>query len=211
MRSTFNTLTLALMPIAIVLNITIGALISYFNRISPVIKIPLYLDSIGTILAGVLAGPVAGGLTGALSNILWSFILADPVIIWFAPVAFVIGVLAGLFGYYSWMRKIQMALLGGLVTGIVAAVMSAPIATYVYGGITGGGTDFLVAAFQSFMDSTLGAVAAQGIFSDPPDKMISYLLVFLILKGLPRRLLVRFPQGEKTASPHRRPLIGHVD
>jgi energy-coupling factor transport system substrate-specific component len=204
MRSAFNTLTLALMPIAIVLNIAIGYLVT-------TLKLPLYLDSIGTVLVGALAGPLAGGLTGFLSNIVWSLMLSDPVILWFAPVALIIGVLAGVVGARSWLRRLPTTLLAGLLTGLVAALVSAPIAAYVFGGVTGGGTDLLVAAFQNFTQSIITANLLQGVVSDPLDKVISFLVVFLILKGLPRRLLVRFPQGDKSAPPHRKPLIGHID
>ena len=60
----FNTITLVMIPVAIAINIAIGQLIY-------TLKIPLYLDSIGTILVGVLAGPWAGALTGLLSNLIW--------------------------------------------------------------------------------------------------------------------------------------------
>ncbi|MGH2543457.1 MAG: histidine kinase, partial [Ardenticatenaceae bacterium] len=81
----------------------------------------------------------------------------------------------------------------------------------VFGGVTGAGTDLLVATFQNFTNSILSANLLQGAVSDPLDKIISYLVVFLILRSLPRRLLVRFPQGERSAEPHRRPLIGRVE
>ena len=42
------------------------------------LKIPIYLDSIGTVLVGVLAGPIAGAATGALTNILWSYVVPPP-------------------------------------------------------------------------------------------------------------------------------------
>ena len=50
----FTTRTLMLMPIAIALNIILG------QTVAAALKIPIYLDSIGTILVGVLAGPLAG-------------------------------------------------------------------------------------------------------------------------------------------------------
>ncbi len=65
--SQFDTRTLVLMPIAIALNIILG------QTVAAAIKLPIYLDSIGTILVGVLAGPLAGALTGLLSNLLWTF------------------------------------------------------------------------------------------------------------------------------------------
>ena len=46
------------MPVAIAINIVLG------YTVQNVLKLPIYLDSIGTILVGVLAGPLAGALTG---------------------------------------------------------------------------------------------------------------------------------------------------
>ena len=51
------------------------------------------------MLVGVLAGPWAGALTGLLSNLIWSFLPipggAGPIAAFFAPVAAVIGLMAG--------------------------------------------------------------------------------------------------------------------
>ena len=87
-----STAVLALMPVAIAINIAIGSLVV-------ALELPIYLDSIGTILVGVLAGPWAGALTGLLSNLIWSILPSPagpgPVIAFFAPVAAVIGLIAG--------------------------------------------------------------------------------------------------------------------
>jgi energy-coupling factor transport system substrate-specific component len=87
-----STSTLSLMPVAIAINIAVGA-------IAVALRVPIYLDSIGTVLVGVLAGPWAGALTGLLSNLIWSILPvpggAGPTIAFFAPVAGVIGLMAG--------------------------------------------------------------------------------------------------------------------
>ncbi|HKG53288.1 MAG TPA: hypothetical protein VKB04_03430, partial [Anaerolineales bacterium] len=62
--SNFNTMTWVLIPVAIAINITIG-------QIVVLLKLPVYLDSIGTVLVAVLCGPWAGAVTGALSNTIW--------------------------------------------------------------------------------------------------------------------------------------------
>ena len=55
------TRTLVLIPASIAINIALG------STVQQVLKLPIYLDSVGTVLTGVLAGPIAGLLTGAFA------------------------------------------------------------------------------------------------------------------------------------------------
>ena len=80
------------MAVAIAINIAVGSIVF-------ALRLPIYLDSIGTMLVGALAGPWAGALTGILSNLIWSILPipggAGPTAAFFAPVAGVIGLMAG--------------------------------------------------------------------------------------------------------------------
>ncbi len=181
----FNTLTLVLIPVALAINVAVGQLVY-------ALKLPLYLDSIGTVLAGVLAGPWAGAVTGFLSNSIWTLMGWYPQAIAWAGVAAIIGIMASAFGRAGWVHTWWKAILAGLITGLVAAILSAPIAAYVFGGVTGSGTDVLVAIARSAGLDALGANIAQGTMSDPLDKMITYLIVFGVLRALPARFLARF-------------------
>jgi uncharacterized membrane protein YidH (DUF202 family) len=279
----FDTRTIVLIPIAIAINIILG------QTVAAALKVPIYLDSIGTILVGVLAGPLAGALTGALANLIWTYILPAPFHSDYAAPFFIvaveIGLLAGIFGrlgffrsrpntppdrlaigalvvvvivavigiygflpFYSnselnifeftffappaegvtapntifvilgWLVALLLvgALVGliallvvrrdlgaayvfvaGLVCGIISAIISFPIASLVFGGVTGSGTDLLVAAFQQAGDDLSTAVLKQGLLSDPIDKTITFFVVFAILGALSRRFVARFPQGEE--------------
>jgi hypothetical protein len=265
----FSTRVLVLMPIAIAINIAIG------YTVQSVLKLPIYLDSIGTILVGVLAGPLAGALTGILSNLIWQYApgIGGGTIGPFAITAGVIGLLAGLWGrlgvyrprpasgqqlilaalvaaavvvvivlpilnnpaytdpniggYPDWVytAAIVIAVIvalvvagfiyfrrdlaglwvagAGLVTGIVAALVSAPIAAIAFGGVTGSGTDLIVAALRQGGSDVLQASLGQGLFSDPIDKTITSFVVFIILAGLSSRVVARFPNGGRlvTAAP----------
>ena len=90
----FSTRVIVLIPIAIAINIVLG------YTVQTVLKLPIYLDSIGTILVGVLAGPLAGAATGALSNLIWQYApgIGGGTIGPFAITAAVIGLLAGIWG-----------------------------------------------------------------------------------------------------------------
>jgi energy-coupling factor transport system substrate-specific component len=189
LKKDFTTVTIALMVVALAINIVVGTLVFQ-------LKVPfVYLDSIGTILVGLVAGPWAGLLTGVLSNLLWG-LLGNPGYVPYAPVAGVIGLMAGWFGGLGWFKRWWKWLLGGLITGLVAALLSAPITAYVYGGVTGAGTDLLTAMFRATGASIMEAALGQGLITDLIDKTLSFFIVWLIIKGLPVRLLARFPRAE---------------
>jgi energy-coupling factor transport system substrate-specific component len=185
LKREFPTMTLVMIPVAIAINIAVG-------QLALAVKIPLYLDSIGTVLVGVLAGPWAGALTGFLSNLIWTITGWYTPAIAFAGVAAIIGALAGVFGRAGWVGVWWKAVLAGLLTGLTAAIISAPVATYVFGGVMGSGTDAIVALARSVGLDSLGANIAQGTFSDPMDKTVTYLVIFLVLRALPQRFLARF-------------------
>lgn len=193
LRQSFTTTTLVLIPVAIGINIAVGQLIY-------TLKIPLYLDAIGTILVGVLAGPWAGALTGLLSNLIWGLTVLNPTYAPFASVGAVIVLLAGLVSEAGWFRAWWKALIAGVLTGLVAAVLSAPIAAYVFGGVTGSGTDAVTAFFRGIGLGILPSSFAQGVSSDPLDKAISFLVVWLIVRALPMRFVARFPRAQDLAS-----------
>ena len=188
-KKDFSTLTLVMIPVAIAINIAVGQLIF-------TLKIPIYLDSIGTVLVGVLAGPWAGAVTGLLSNLIWGLTGLNVTYAPFATVAAVIGALAGLFSDAGWLRAWWKVILAGLITGLIAAILSAPISAYVFGGVTGAGTDVVVAIFRGMGLNVLPASFAQGVSSDPLDKATSFLVVWLIVQALPLRFIMRFPRAE---------------
>lgn len=185
LRKEFTTFSIVLIAVGIGLNIGMG-------QVPRLVGLPLYLDSIGTVLVGVLVGPWAGALTGFLANVVWTLTGLFPQAIAWAGVAAIIGVLASVFARSGWFQLWWRALVAGLITGVVAAVLSAPIAAYVFGGVTGAGTDLVVGMFRAAGLDMLGANMAQGVFSDPLDKAVTFVLVWAVLQALPERFKARF-------------------
>lgn len=179
------TTTIAMIPVAIALNIVVGQLVV-------VLTLPVYLDSIGTVLISALAGPAAGVVTGILTNVIWGLILS-PSALPFAVVQVVIGLMAGYAARWGMFRRVWLAPIAGVATGVVAAMISAPIAAFVFGGVTNPGTGALVGMFQAWGNSLLASTTFQGLLSDPLDKLLSFTVVVLILTALPPRFLQRFP------------------
>jgi hypothetical protein len=264
----FDTRTIVLIPIAMAINIVLG------QTVASVLKVPIYMDSIGTILVGVLAGPIAGAATGVLTNLIWQYapgVGPGSNIGPFAITAGVIGLMAGLWGwvgvyrprpssgaplylaaaigagvvvllawriytspayadpvngYPSWVYAAIVGIgaiaaftiaafvfvrrdmagawvaVAGAITGIVAAIVSAPIAAVVYEGVTGSGTDFIVLALRQGGQDVYNASLGQGLFSDPIDKTITSFVVFIVLASMSRRFIARFPMGERAIGPY---------
>ena len=85
--------------------------------------------------------------------------------------------------------------MAGLITGAIAALVSAPITAYIQQGASGGGTVALREVLASTSDNLLQAVTLQGFVSDPLDKALSFLAVFVLLRVLPRSILDRFTEA----------------
>jgi energy-coupling factor transport system substrate-specific component len=85
-RRQFTSQSLVLIAIAVAINMIGGQLISLLN--SHLSRFDRHLNQRG------LLGPVIGMLTGLLTNLLWG-LLTDPIAAAFAPVAMVIGLVAG--------------------------------------------------------------------------------------------------------------------
>ncbi|AHH95375.1 hypothetical protein GCM10010174_58890 [Kutzneria viridogrisea] len=180
-----STSAVALVPVAIAINIVVG-------QLALATGIPLYLDSIGIVLVGVLAGPAAGAATGALTCVIWGLTI-NPTIMPFAVTAAEIGTLAGLAAMVGAFRRPWWAALSGLLTGIVSALVSSPISAFVYGGATtSAGTTAVVGVFQAYGNTLLASTTLQGLISDPLDKTVTFSLTFLILLALPARFRQRF-------------------
>ena len=173
----------SMIPVALVLNIVVGQIIGS-------VGIPLYLDSTGTVLVAALAGPWAGIATGVLSSLVWSAFTPS---VWpFAATSAAVGGLAGVAIKYGALKNIATVLLSGAVIGIVVGMLAAPVAAFVYGGTAGVGTGAVVLLLREMGHSLLQSVTLQSFISDPLDKALVMLLVWLVLKSLPKRTLAAF-------------------
>ncbi|MDQ2767875.1 MAG: ECF transporter S component [Gemmatimonadota bacterium] len=180
-----STLALALIPRAVALNLALGAVVG-------ALKLPVYLDSVGTILVAALAGPWAGIVTGIVSNSVLGM-LVSPALFAFIPVAIVIGWLAGVAGRLGAFGSLVGSVAAGLVIGIAAALISAVIVIALMGGLTASGTGILTIAIRAMFGVSVDSAAKiAAVVTDALDKPLSCVLVYLVLERLPRRLRARF-------------------
>lgn len=192
LKEDFTTTTIVLIAIAIVINMAVGQMVS-------MLKLPIFLDSIGTILVGLLAGPIAGGLTGLLTNLIWGMI-TSPVAAAFSPVALAIGVAAGLCARYGLFKTWWMAIIAGVIITFFNAVVAVPIRLYMFGGITGSGADFVTSYMLALGKDLFGSVVVTVFTSNLVDKVVTALIAWAIVKALPERATDRMPSAKYVVS-----------
>ena len=193
---------LPFIALCVALNLTVG-------QITAALKLPVYLDSVGTVLLAVLSGPVSAIVAGSFANLLASA-MGNPPMMFFIPVVIVIGGFASLVARLGAFKVWYFVLAGGICQGILGAIVSAPISAYVFGGVTMGAADFMVMLFRSSGFSLFESTLRQGLIMDPIDKTITFLVVYALIKNLPDRLLYRFP-GVSNIKPAKSNLDRNLD
>ena len=199
-----------LMAIALcaALNFSIGSIVY-------LVKLPIYLDSIGTILCALLLAPdrragfVCAWISGALSLVL-SAILINPFVPWFE----LTDVAIALFSAFAISQAAETfrarplptltftlkVLLYGVLTGIIAAIVSAPVVVYLFGGVTGSGSAFLVALFLKSGQQLMSAAILSGLSAEPIDKTLQVLFAALLYRATPGDFIAMLQTGDDLAA-----------
>lgn len=182
MRRRINGSTIAAMiPAGIALNWVA-------NYIVEALKIPLFLNNMGSIINAIVLGPWWGVLTAALTNIIlaltvrWTYIP-------FMITGFVIALVAYWFFKLGWFKNFFLLLLGGAIDGALATVTSSIISTYVFGGFTGNTIDIFTAGLLATGRNLLTSTFLSNLIPTVIDKVIQFYLVWVILRSFPNRYL----------------------
>ena len=170
---------LTFMSIAIVINI-IGGFIAI------ALKLPIFIDTIGTFLISFLFGPLSGAITGLATSLI-NGLTFDPYSLYFFPVQIVIGLTAGLC-YKKRLFKGKLIILGILIPTIAGSLVASVISAYVFGGITSSGTSFIVMYLKNVGVNIVASVFSTQILFDLLDKATTIFIVLILIKSLPNNI-----------------------
>lgn len=176
--------------------------INYLGKLfASVLKLPLWLDSIGTCIGAVLGGPIIGGICGAANNLIYGFTTGDSITLVYALTSLGIGIAVGIMARLGRMKKLSGAVLTACVAGFVAVLISTPLNILFWGGTTGNLWGDAVFAWSqaSGLPVALGSFLDE-VIVDVPDKLITLLIVFAIIKGLPKELTSLYEMGDEVES-----------
>ncbi|EJO5348597.1 ECF transporter S component [Clostridium botulinum] len=184
-----STTSLVLIPAAVGIN--------YIGKLfAGVLKLPLWLDAIGTMLASILAGPVVGAISGATNNIIYGLTM-DPISFVYALTSMAVGVVLGFLSYKGFLKNYSTAILAGIITAFIAACISTPINIAFWGGQTGNiWGDGLFAVLIAKGQPIWLASFVDELAVDIPDKIATVLISYSIFKGLPKGLTVLYQNND---------------
>lgn len=165
---------ITLIALAIVINI-VGSYIAL------VLHLPIYLDSMGTIMTAILLGPFYGLFPGVLSALVTGM-TSDIYAFYYMPVGIVLGVMTG---FVFQKNKSNKLFVKSFCISVPASLISACITANVFGGITSSGSTMLVQLLaKTPLGLTLSCLIVQ-FFTDYFDRLLSLWLVFSVIKKLP--------------------------
>ena len=195
-----NTLAIVLIPVCIAIDWA-------GHAIATALRLPLFLDSIGTVLGGLLAGPWVGGIAGLITNFISSGTV-DPIAAPYSIISLAIGFAAGIGGYYGWHKTWPGRVALYVLIVLVASIGSTPLNIGLYQGQSGvafGDTVIYAPLVKAGWPTWLAAYLDEAS-GDIPDKLITVVVGILIYFGLPNRYRALFsvwrrPSGEAQPAP----------
>ncbi len=151
----------ALIPAAVAINLVIG-------RVVAELSLPVYLDTLGTMLVAVLTGLSGGLIVGTVSQLL-----------------------SGMLSGYQWLAFTPIQWLIALLAAVAAS--RGGFSFVLFRGVTAGGVTAIGAGMRALGFSLEAAVTLASVSTDVIDKIMAFVVVGMLLRALPRRVLGRFP------------------
>lgn len=153
------------------------------NKFTKLLELPFWLDTIGTGLTACVYGPLWGAVTGLMSN---SFLgITDSVSALYGLINIGIGVIVGIMCKKGMMRDLFSTLCISIVAGTFSTLFSTILNCIFTNGYTT--NKWGDALFIMLEDYNLNVKLRSGLaqaFLDLPDKVISLVCVFYLLKLL---------------------------
>lgn len=188
-RQKMDKLAMFLIPIGVAVNF-VGA------QLAMMLKLPIYLDAIGTITVAALCGGIPGAIVGVISNTINS--ITYPTYMWYGIISLIYGIIAGYLSrkkvFVSFGKTVLSSLIFATIGGILNAVITWVLFGYDFAADVTGAIAVLLyhgMGMPKFMAEMLVA-----IIMDIADKFIAVLVMFYVLRSMPNRFLTKLKNGE---------------
>ncbi|MBQ8826936.1 MAG: hypothetical protein IJ007_07580 [Oscillospiraceae bacterium] len=151
--------------------------------------LPFWLDTAGTCLSACILGPVYGAVTGLISNL--AIGVFDLLSVLYFAINIGIGIIVGIASRRKMCDDIFNTLCLSIITGCFAFICSTPLNCIFNNGLTGNKWgDALFHMLENYRISVPLRSACGQAFIDIPDKVVTLVIVFIILKFMKDQGLV---------------------
>ena len=182
----FSLMALVLIPVGVSISV-----VGY--QMSQILKLPIFVDQIGTILVSMVAGPWVGMVTGMLSNVVNGMIF--PTSFAYAVVSMLIGLVSGYLSKWKWYTNLLGIVVGCAVLNTVSSMSAAIVTVFLFGGVTGAGIDLITAAFIASGEALWNSVLSTNLISGTINTIVNFTVAWIIVKRIPDRFLVKMNYG----------------
>lgn len=182
----FSLMALVLIPVGVSINV-----VGY--QMSQILKLPVFIDQIGTILVSMITGPWVGMVTGLLGNVVNGMIY--PTAFGYAIVSMLVGFVSGFLSRWRWYSNVVGVVIGCALLNVVSSVSAAVVTVFMFGGVTGAGTDLLTAAFVASGQALWNSVLTTNVISGTVNTIVNFAIAWIIVRRIPDRFLVKLNYG----------------
>ena len=183
----WNKLTIFLIPIGIAVNVVGG-------QLAIMLKLPVYLDSIGTLVVGALCGILPGIIVAVGTQLINAITL--PTVLAYTEIGVLFAILANFFAKWGVFKSLPKSIGCGIIVACVSAGLAVPTTAFFLGGFVGTGASAIVTALMTAGWGVLPATFVSELSTETMDKIICLIIVFFILKSIPSRLVVKLPNAK---------------
>lgn len=178
MTKHFSAQKIALVSLFIVINIVGGHLALYT-------RLPIYLDTIGTLLGSAVFGPIGGVITGVLTALI-NGTTGDLFSIYYMPSQLATALVAGL--VYKKFRATDLKNIWwlALVISLPATIVSTIITVILFHGITSSGSSMLVQVLHGMGINEVAAILLVQVGTDYLDRVIGVYVVAIVYQSIHR-------------------------
>lgn len=173
---------------ALTLCASLMALNLVLGKVAATLSLPVYLDTIGTIIAAAMLPWRFAVLVGVGTSLLAGLVI-HPAYPFYAFNQFVIATLvyfAVRAGFFSAWWKSGLT---GFLIAVVASITAAPVTVLVFGGVTLSGTTAINAVLMATGKTIWQSVVTGALIIESGDKIAACLIAWFVLKRLPENMI----------------------
>ena len=156
------------------------------GQIALLLRLPIYLDSIGTVFVASTLGPFYGMLPNLLSGLLMGMTV-DVYSLYYAPVGILLGFVTGLV-YRKWQPKKWSILPAALIITLPSTIISSCITAFLFGGITSSGSTILVQILARTPLGLVGSCFVVQFITDYIDRVICIAVATVLMMALRKNM-----------------------